>query len=347
MENQTDLLVKQGFSLSNGNHSISEVGVNGSSVAVPADNWNFSAIFTLTVCVVVLLLNSIVLMSLLRDESLRKQPFCVYITCLLVSNILYAVMENPLEILTHVRSVWSFGVTWCIMYKYALSCVVNAQMFSHVLISLSRGWAVSFPHSYRQNHTWKCALLLCAAMLAYSHVVHLPRFIPKMANLKLPLEVYGCNSQYRPNTPQVYLTFASAFGIVIAAYPFIVCMRKKRIQSQNQVGSTNPTTERATKNLPSKKIVSDVLAKRAQQKAQHGSQSFLVLTMMTCSILIFWAPAAISYAVLCFMPVPYPLLFQVAMTLLAVQPAMDPILFTVAMKDLRSKFMGKFCCKSN
>lgn len=208
--------------------------------------------------------------------------------------------------------------------------------------------------TFMQHYTQDCAIGFCGGMIAYSHLVHLLTFIPKMANLKLPMELYGCRNQYFPNTPQV--TYMSSLAIVLTAYPLIVYMRQKRIHSKSKVGSkvghTNPTLGKTTRNMPSEEtdptgeIVSEIASKANKQKIHRSTQSFIVSTLMTCSILIFWAPVVILPSIQRFMPSPYPLLHQDAMTLLAVQPAIDPILFTIVMKDLRSRFLSMFCYRS-
>lgn len=329
------------FSWYNLSYPITAVSFDNSSAPT---KWNLSAGFTFTVCFLVIILNCAVLFCFVNDRDLRKEPFCVYLMCLLISNIMYAVLENPFEILTRVRSIWSFGVTCCIIYKYALSFVFNMQMFSHVLISISRLWAVTFPHSYRLQHTWKCAIALCAAMFVYVHLVHLPRFIPFVAAIRLPLEIYGCSRQYGPNIVQAFLTFIPALGIVVVAYPFIVYKRQKRLRSKNKVSPATATVKLSTKDVSARETISEVPSRRGERKMKRSSQSFLVLTLMTCSNLILWAPSIISFAVDYFIPLPYPLLFRVVITIVAIQPVLDPILFTIAIKDLRLKFVDTFCC---
>lgn len=339
MDNQTDNVTGT-RPLYNRSHTTNEVIATSNSA--PA-SWNFIAVFTLSLCPLVILLNSAILLCFLKDESLRKQPFSVYLMWLLCSNILYAVLENPLEILDHVGSVWSYGVAWCITYKYALLCVFNSQMYAHVLITISRLWAMTFPHSYRQLHTRKCAILFCVALVAYAHVVHFPTILANIMYIKQPLEIHGCLAQYGPTTYEQFMVTVAGLAFVIAAYPFILWMRRKRMQSRNQVGYTISTMDKTTKTLPPREIVLVVPAVPKPPR-ERSSQALLVVTLLTCSITIFWAPCIILYTVASFMPVPYPLLFQVVITLLAVQPLMDPILFTVAMKDLRNKFQVIFCC---
>lgn len=306
-------------------------------------NWNFSAVLTITECLLAFSLNSSVLICFLSDKDLRKQPFNIYLICLLICNILYTVVENPLEVVDYVGSVWTFGVTWCMIYKYAQTVVPIMQMFSHVLITLSRVWAMTFPHSYRQKHTRMCAILLCVGMVLYSQIVYLPTLIPAATQLKLPLETYGCFDQFQPTLLQQFLTYVPALGIVLVAYPLLASMHRKRTQSRNSVGHTD-SIDKTTKNVvAAKNVVAEVPTKTAKQKVKRRSQSFFILTLLTCSILIFWSPAIIVFTVARFVVVPYPLLFQVAQDLLAVQPIMDPLLFTVAMKDVRSK-LQKICC---
>lgn len=204
-----------------------------------SDSWGFRSLLTLATALLVILFNGPTLYCFLKDGRLRKQPFSVYLICLLITNLLLAIFGNPLDVIANTHSVWTFGTPWCIVYHYMLTVISACQINAHTLISLNRVWAVTFPFSYRRLHSRTVASLVCFCMYVYVHAIHLPIFTMKMSNLDLPLEIYGCYLQFRP--PILINLFAYALGlaVIIIAYPWIVYKRYQCKKIKEQILAAN------------------------------------------------------------------------------------------------------------
>lgn len=184
--------------------------------------WGFSSGSSLVICILSIFLNGLTLFVFLKDHALRVQPFNVYLIFLLICNLFLAIVQNPIEILNHRYPFWWMGHGGCVVYVYMNSFIGPAGMHAHVLISASRLWAMTFPHSYRRFHTRKMALFLCVCMFIYVHVVHLPDYIPQMINLKHPLKTYGCLSQYSVNISVQFLFYVCPILVIMTSYPIIL-----------------------------------------------------------------------------------------------------------------------------
>lgn len=165
--------------------------------------WNFNTVFSLGTASSTLLLNTATLLCFLKNPTLRKQPFNVYLICLLLNNIFSTCVVTPLQIIDHMFPVWWMGPHWCLVYIYMLSCVPNYQKFSHALITVSRVWAVTFPHSYRHRHTRNLAFILCGSMIVYVNMIYGVPLTRNVATLKVPWDIYFCGPQSMPDVYQV------------------------------------------------------------------------------------------------------------------------------------------------
>lgn len=141
----------------------------------PTTSWNVR-IFPIFFCAATILLDGVVLVLLLRKES-RRRPFSVYLMCLLGTNMIYAIIQNPLDILHDVYPGWWLGTSACTTYLYTNYVLASCVVHSHVLITINRIWAVTFPIHYRNNHSRQVAIALCCLMYAYVHLCMVPGWL--------------------------------------------------------------------------------------------------------------------------------------------------------------------------
>lgn len=154
--------------------------------------WQPVFISELAAHIILVLLNGFVLSIYVYKKSLRT-PFTIYIVALLSSNIFYALARNLLDIINGVYGVWWTGERSCDLYSYANWIAYTFPIHSHILISINRIWAISFPISYSRYHTKKVAVLLCALMVLYVHAVALYGYMMDALYYRLPLKENGCN----------------------------------------------------------------------------------------------------------------------------------------------------------
>lgn len=306
-------------------------------------SWAFSDIYAATIGLLVFTFNGLTLSVFIIDSGLRRQSFSIFLIFLLTSNMLFSAIQNPLEIINFRFSHWWMGKTWCIVYYYSTNVLARGAMFTHLLISLNRIWAVTFPLSYRNAQTTKMALGFCVILWAYAHIVVLPDMVYKILSMRTPLEIYGCRARYPVRTSVQFLTNVVPLLVVTLAYPCIVYKCYRRFKGE--VATANPTLPKATE--PS------VAPKPSRQKSGRRSgtmigtktttkpitnvdQAFVVLTLLTMSAIICWTPITLTFLV--GQPDFDSLHYKVAAFLFASQPVLDPILFAAALRDLRDAF---------
>lgn len=151
---------------------------NGSLSPGPVTaSWGFLAICVSIIFIMVIILNSLTLFLFIKNRRLRS-PFSTYLMCLLGLNILYAVLQNPLDIMNNLYPYWPANFQWCSVYIYALYILQAATMHIHLLITCNRAWAVTFPISHRRLHSHKWHPVLCCSIAwLYVHTILLPGFI--------------------------------------------------------------------------------------------------------------------------------------------------------------------------
>lgn len=320
--------------------------------------WESYTVFTLTIAILTFVMNSATLVAFVTDKILRKQPFSIYLVCLLISNILLVLGAN-LEVLSHIYPVWTYGLAPCIVYHYTLTKISACQINAHALITINRVWAVTFPISYRHFHSRKIALAICACMWLYVHVVLLPNFVPRMANPKLPLESYGCQRQYRSAPLYFLFSYGVALFVIMLAYPFIMLKRRRQGKGKRKIvpcrgaadlsaseGTKAARTARAAQRTLPLSSIGDTAAaskKPNSYSLERGSYVFLVLTFLTCSTVICCAPKVLLFMIGGFTGTNFgPRLSQTVFAVSSIQPVLDPILFTIALKELQKAFARRF-----
>lgn len=110
------------------------------------------------------------------------------------------------------------------MYFCSNNVIACGAMITHLLISLNRIWAVTFPLSYRHTQATKMAFLFCAPLWTYAHVVVLPEMIPKILAIRNPLEIYGCRARHSMHKAVQILTNVVPVLVVTFAYVYIAFM---------------------------------------------------------------------------------------------------------------------------
>lgn len=330
---------------------------NENSTANPGGPvWNFSACFTLVVCVSSLSLNGTIFAVFLKNSQLRNNPFSVHLMFLLWYNLLLAGFQNPLGVVESLYKRWWLGKGWCVVYRYSGSVITALGMYTHVLVTFSRLWAISFPISYRRIYTKKTAVSLCICMAIYVHMIYLPEFIPKMVLIN-SATLNNCRNQYTNSIHVQFIMYVGAISIMLLAYPFIYHKQRQRIKermarvgpsvvSSGQVVGSGMEQSDARSGLHNTLEVSETTHHRQRlQRADPRSYGFAVLTLLTCSATICWTPATVIFLVHSFKPIKYSMIFQIALTLFSIQPILDPILFTIALADLRRAFRKTFCVR--
>ncbi|XP_055347138.1 G-protein coupled receptor 84-like [Paramacrobiotus metropolitanus] len=306
--------------------------------------WNFAAVGRLSFGIVQVILNLGMLIVFMFRKDLRTS-FTIYIIFLLIANLIYATCQYPLEVVRQLYPHWALSTSACVFYIYQCWIFCPVTMHMHVLITLNRIWAIAFPVSYRNRHSKRMAVLLCILMLLYLHLFVLPLVIIDAVWYKGNVAEKGCflnGDVYRVySIVAAIITQDLPVVFVVGAYPFLLCKqfkRKKGALKIVDVVSRAGATEMVNRNTSQLVIVTS--KPPTQGKA---SRPFLVLTLLTISVFIFWTPDQTLWTVNSFMAInDQPGLRNATMVLFALQAVLDPILFILSLKSFRAVIRNSF-----
>ncbi|XP_055334061.1 alpha-2B adrenergic receptor-like [Paramacrobiotus metropolitanus] len=211
-------------------HNISVAGLPASNRTTLNDTtlrytWSFVPGIEAVIFPCVLIFNGSILALFLVTRRFQI-PFNIYLINVITSNIVFALLENPLDILNSISSYWWLGNTWCTVYLYAINVSCGIVMQSHMLMTTNRIWAVTFPHSYRQHHSVRSAALLVIAVWLLVHIVSLPGLIMDATLYRLPIATTGCiiNTVEMPvwSVMMQLIIFTVPNLCIIVAYPYLI-----------------------------------------------------------------------------------------------------------------------------
>lgn len=311
---------------------------NATIVTTISPHWTFSSIWTLMLCVFVTIFDSIALYAFLKDRRLRTEPFNVYLMFLLISNIIYAVLQNPLDIINSLYFTWWLGSKWCIVYLYSTHFLSAIQMLSHVLISASRVWAMTFPISYHRYHSHTLAICLCGCVFIYAHAIQLPEFVHSVQKFREPLEIHGCQTQYINSAAIQFAIYAFADVFMLLAYPFVCYKRhqRRRVRGNSVCATFDAKIAMETSVQPNVGVT-----RKRDAKENYG---FLVLSLLTASVFVCWTPATVLFLIETYLPGRYSQYFSILLPIFSTQPLLDPFLFAAALSELRRAVREAFAC---
>lgn len=324
------------------NCSVSKVSVNLDQIRRDIE---YAAIF---LALFGFICNLSILIMFGRHKNLRT-PFTIYLIFLLSFNLILTVTRRPLKMFKIFYDIWPLGKFMCTVYNYTNWTITGCVMNSHALITINRIWALGFPLSYRNYHSWKLATVLCLCMVLFVHLLTLPLIISDTINFRQVARLKQCDFNQSAQQGLVdavnVVIYLFPVLIIVGAYPFLWVKSRRRQAMRTVQPPIQPSM--VSPNNGDTHFDSGVAVLEPRKKnlrAKSSQTSFLVLTAMTTSTLLCWAPATIKDFLQEHAGMGKSVLSTVVPVLIDLEVALDPILFALTMKDLRAVIMGGFCC---
>ncbi|XP_055349954.1 uncharacterized protein LOC129596644 [Paramacrobiotus metropolitanus] len=242
--------------------------------------------------------------KLFRTTSVSAS-FKPYIANLLLANLFLAIFENPLDILLEL-SCQHCTLSWavCDLYLYCNYVITAWAIHAHLLITVNRLWALIFPYSYRDQHTISTSFLFIGGALVYVHIWSVPGLVLDSVfyrSMNDECEVNNDAQRTWALALQICL-FLAPIVFVAGAYMYIIDRQPHK------------------------------------NTRQHINQAFLILTLLTCSVVITWTPYQICQ-LLQILDIPVSIHIVAALDVLwIVQSILDPLLSTRVVADMRTVF---------
>ncbi|XP_055356063.1 alpha-2C adrenergic receptor-like [Paramacrobiotus metropolitanus] len=272
-----------------------------------------------------LMFNGCLLFVFLNNRRLRT-PFTVYLINLLLSNI-FITLADPFFMLESWQVRWYFTSILCIIKMYLDHIGSAVTLHAHLLITLNRMWALTFPLHYRSHHSTKTAVLICATMWTYCHVLLSPLLLQDFLYYRPDMqtatecEVVSSAQPILRRFLKIWINTAPML-VNVSAYPYLLWKTKDR---------TVPSP------LPRGR---GHFAEIWKEKAASGENrhAFWILTGLTGSIVICWSPAKFLNILRIFRDVTVPESVRIVLddVLYSLQLIVDPILFTLSLQRLRA-----------
>ncbi|GAV01193.1 RvY_11941-1 [Ramazzottius varieornatus] len=327
----------------------------------PDAGWNPLNTFGLFGVVAGIICNVSVLAIFLSRRSLRNS-FGVYVVNLLINETILALVYSPLTMPDAYYHVWVLGYEVCIFVNFVGYTYETLIIWAHFLIAVNRIWALSFPFSYRTDHSTKVAVLLCGSVWLAMNVVYIP----------VTLLTASLNPGSFPNTWSCDIDttgilfvfteiglFVTPMVLVIVSYPYVCyksffSKRKQRIFPQSLAvasyahGQQDFQPSRISGGTVATITNPGAGAKKVKRHRICGRElngsltGFVTLTLMTLSVAICLLPKEAFFTYLIWAESEPPGVLDVADILQRLTTLFDPILIVLANTEIR-KMLYRQC----
>lgn len=121
--------------------------------------------------------NSFLLYSYTRNRKSLQSSFNVYVVSLSFSSMCLAVSSNFSDSMHMIFRSWFFGRPLCTFLLYGSNLFNPLQIHLHLILTLNRLWAVTFPITFRNYHSVKFAVGTICILLLYIHGWFIPAYL--------------------------------------------------------------------------------------------------------------------------------------------------------------------------
>ena len=307
---------------------------------IPPAKWGLFAIMSVVAFVLIMLTNCSVL-AVFVTKPVLWTSFNIFLMCQMSWDIIYALLKFPLGVVDSLYPYWILNWASCTVLMYATYVGSSMQMHCHVLMSVNRIWAVTFPFNYRHWYTKKTSLALCLAVVIYVHSLMLPGVILDALYYRLPLGRCVLNVAAQATWYQTIniLGYPCPTVWMICSYLYVAIKRWLRIKRHtgqdgfqlHGVGEDPKVTDTTAATGLHRPAVALV-------KTRMLSRSFSVLTLSTMGVLLFWAPSDVYWTVSAFVDLSdHEFAHRAVVSLYFVQLVLDPVYYVIGLPDLRNE----------
>ncbi|XP_055342565.1 5-hydroxytryptamine receptor 1B-like [Paramacrobiotus metropolitanus] len=300
-----------------------------------AAGWTALVTLKLLISVVSVLLNSAVLLIHYFIPAYIN-PFSVYLLALYLANLFYILTSRPMEILDELYGLYpNAGYPVCMLYLYQKVSSIVPVLF-HVLISLNRVWAVTFPVSYRERHTRRLAVFICLGIVAYVHILNLPpylidaiKYYPAVFAKYHDCGHISTNSLDFPKADEIINRLLPTC-IVLVSYVFIIVKRWKRKTPRSNQVSTSRSTRTA------QEMYAWQPARKMFNRPRRAVKPFVVVSVTTISVLICYLPVQVIFFLSLFYRINPPRnVYSAVTTLYSLEMIVDPLMWICSLRRIR------------
>ncbi|XP_055348749.1 uncharacterized protein LOC129595695 [Paramacrobiotus metropolitanus] len=281
-----------------------------------SEHWTPYLAARIAITTTALVLNVAVLIFHAIQPSLITN-FTVYILALFVFNCVYMIGFQAWLLYTELYAInmGMYGVSVCLLHRYCQLVISVVPTWAHLQMAANRLFAVITPFYYRDHHTRKMALLICCGTIVLVHVICLPGFITTIPHRYRPITAhYGVCED---NLKAIY-HWTRADNIINRVLPLClivgiyICVFVERLRSRRTRTTVQQRPGVASRDIPMASTSKQTVAASAHNVRSHPIviKPFLILSWVTISMILCWAPLDICYFLSAFFAITVPLPFH-------------------------------------
>ncbi|OQV12737.1 hypothetical protein BV898_13057 [Hypsibius exemplaris] len=322
--------------------------------------------FTIFTIVATLVTNGFIIVVYITRGHLRT-AFNAYIFNIALTEALTAILAMPGIFVLSFYGYWPYSPILCSAFTFVKQHLGSGVRYGHVLVTVNRMWAVTFPLDYRTAHTKRVSNCLIISTWIFVLGLNCPSAILGRLNPVI-YPVDFCRMDYRG-----YLA-TLAFGIefvgydvpeiiIVFAYPFVL-YKLRQLRGNTKIGQvgvsagvqTGPrmfsleavVPANASNHLPPslvrlKTIDEDVVLPPAQQQpAPHrrrrkimSRSHYRVLAYFVVGVIVCWTPNHLYYLLVDIINYRNDIFSAVQFFAQSTYSWINPILCYLAMQQLR------------
>ncbi|XP_055330434.1 5-hydroxytryptamine receptor 1D-like [Paramacrobiotus metropolitanus] len=300
----------------------------GAAISAVADHKYILAVLKIAVTPAGMILNGILLLILIANKTLHTS-FAVYVFVILLSSFLYASLEFLLVIL---ENYGDFTIALCYLQQCSQWLISAQWVNAQLQICLNRIWALTFPISYKERHTKRVAVMITAANWAMLYMLGIPtivlntRYFPANPSKPFVSCITDMIARGRYTLGNMIMDLTVPTIIIILSYPYLLYRQLKRSKKRKAMSAENPGIRMLIK---------------------EDLHAFLVLTSITVSVALFWAPISISFILLITgkLRLAPDTMQLISYGFALCDLVMNPCLICLSAKDLRMATLRVFRCR--
>lgn len=170
------------------------------------------------------------------------------------------------------------------------------------------------------------------------HITQLPMIILDSLYYRLPLVTNGCQLNSAKLDIPLKIGHALIYEVIlvfmVVSYPLL--WWKLRARQKIRVGKANGRLVIVTERHGVVGALNGRGNAGTSPSAGHSKQTFVLLTLLTCSVLVCWTPTIVMFSLRNWFQADTTTVRKVTNVIFTMEPTIDPILFTLALGDLRS-----------
>lgn len=296
--------------------------VEGESLARKAYHWYFFAVS----CVFIfptIIGNSLILITLLRFQSLRKNKAYILVGNLALSDLLVGLVAMPMDMLPFLFEELSHSVTFCTVQLSFIYTLMGLSVVNLFLLSLERFDSVVYPFEHGRRFTSnRIYVTIVCTWILMALFGFLPTYF--MKDIKLTLKTFQCRT--RTVFPVLYRKLFHSIVLLclfLCTVFFVVVVRI------------------ATSAMNGFRAVDCGMRRRQLKKDLRHTRNMLIITGLFIG---FWAP----FCVVSLIPNPSETVLFVRQWLSSfgvINSCLNWVVYGVRCQKFRAAFLGVLNCK--